>query len=141
MKLVISQVVLHDFITGVEQHVAGCTWNGVLQVIHWKHRMDRFMLSVALRFFLSCSRSLVAVVTTPALTFVIGELQVVVHGGDKLLYDKTPDDRRQVAFAPHLPPEDLDVVICQSERGTTRQRNTGTRQRQQRGANRPAMEG
>lgn len=51
-------------------------------------------------------------VTTLALTFVIGELQVVVHGGNKLLHDETPDDRRQVTFAPHLPPEDLDVVIC-----------------------------
>lgn len=57
-------------------------------------------------------QSLDAMVTTLALTFVIGELQVVVHGGNKLLHDETPDDRSQVAFAPHLPPEDLDVVIC-----------------------------
>lgn len=95
-----------------------------------------------LKVFVSCSQSLVAVVTTLALTFVIGELQVVVHGGNKLLYDKTPDDRRQVAFAPHLPPKDLDVVICpRVKEGQHSQSNTGTPKRQQRGANRPAMEG
>lgn len=60
----------------------------------------------------SYRESLVANVTAVALTFVIGELQIVVHGGDKLLHDKTPDNRCQVAFAPHLPFEDLDVVIC-----------------------------
>ena len=58
-------------------------------------------------------------VTSVALTFVIGELQVVVHGGDKLLHDETPDNRRQVAFAPHLPFEDLDVVICRRAQETT----------------------
>ena len=46
------------------------------------------------------------------LTFVIGELKVVVHGGHKIINDETPDDRRQVTFTPHLPLEDLNVVIC-----------------------------
>lgn len=62
--------------------------------------------------FIFCSLYWVAVGTTLALTFVIGKLQVVVHGSHKLLHDKTPDDRCQVVFAPHLPLKDLDVVIC-----------------------------
>lgn len=49
------------------------------------------------------------------LTFVIGELQIVVHGGHKLLNDETPYDRCQVTFTPHFPVKDLYVVIC---RGT-----------------------
>ncbi len=46
------------------------------------------------------------------LTFVISKLQIVVHGGHKLLNDETPYDRRQVTFTLHLPVEDLNVVIC-----------------------------
>lgn len=96
---------------------------------------------------MSCRESLVAKVTTVTLTFVIGELQIVVHGGDKLLHDETPDNRRQVAFAPHLPFEDLDVVIC--PRVKTKKKNRPQRVRATRGhtdANRelrsgPAMEG
>lgn len=51
------------------------------------------------------------------LTFVIGELQIVVHGGHKLLNDETSYDGRQVTFTPHLPVKHLYVVIC---RGTER---------------------
>lgn len=40
---------------------------------------------------------------TILLTFVIGELQVVVHGGHKLLYNKSPYNRCQVTFTPHFP--------------------------------------
>lgn len=76
--------------------------------------------------FISCRESLVAKITTVALTFVIGELQIVVHGGDKLLHDKTPDNRRQVTFAPHLPFEDLDIVIC--PRVKTKKNQTTTHQ-------------
>lgn len=36
MELVIGHVILHNFITGVKEHVAGCTRYCVLQVIHWK---------------------------------------------------------------------------------------------------------
>ena len=50
------------------------------------------------------------------LTFVISELQIVVHGGHKLLNDETPYDRRQVTFTPHFPVEDLNVVICRGTR-------------------------
>lgn len=32
--LVIGHVILHNFIVGVKEHVAGCTWNCILQVIH-----------------------------------------------------------------------------------------------------------
>lgn len=46
------------------------------------------------------------------LTFVIGKLQIVVHGGHKLVNDKTSDDRCQVTFTPHLPFKDLNVMIC-----------------------------
>lgn len=46
------------------------------------------------------------------LTFVISELQIVVHSGHKLLNDETPYDRCQVTFTPHLPVKDLYVVIC-----------------------------
>lgn len=46
------------------------------------------------------------------LTFVIGKLQVVVHGGHKLLDDETSYDRRQVTFTAHFPVEDLYIVIC-----------------------------
>lgn len=79
---------------------------------------------------MSCRESLVAKVTTVALTFVIGELQIVVHGGNKLLHDKTSDNRRQVAFAPHLPFEDLDIVICprvKTKKTNKRQRVRATR--------------
>lgn len=96
---------------------------------------------------MSCRESLVAKVTTVALTFVIGELQIVVHGGDKLLHDETPDNRRQVAFAPDLPFEDLDVVICprvktkKQKQTTTRQSNARTHRRQHGAETGPAMEG
>lgn len=46
------------------------------------------------------------------LTFVIGELQIVIHGGHKLLDDKTPYDRGQVTFTHDFPVKDLNVVIC-----------------------------
>lgn len=49
------------------------------------------------------------------LTFVIGELQIVVHGGHKLFNDETPHDRCQVTFTLHFPVKDLYEVVC---RGT-----------------------
>lgn len=89
---------------------------------------------------ISCRESLVAKVATVALTFVIGELQIVVHGGNKLLHDETPHNRCQVAFAPHLPFKDLDVVICprvnKHVKATRGRKNTNKE-----AFNRPAMEG
>lgn len=82
--------------------------------------------------------SLVARVTGAALTFVIGELQIVVHGGHELLHHETPDDGRQLAFAPHLPLQDLDVVICPTAKNGSKQRqDTQTKT----GVKGPAMEG
>ena len=41
MELVINNVILHDFIIGVEEYVAGRTWNCVLQVVHCKHKTTK----------------------------------------------------------------------------------------------------
>lgn len=57
------------------------------------------------------------------LTFVIGELQIVVHGGHKLLNDETPYDRCQVALTRNFPVEDLYEVIC---RGTNSKQKDST---------------
>lgn len=45
------------------------------------------------------------------LTFVIGKLQVVVHGGYEFLNDKSPYNRCQVTFTTHFPLKDFNVVI------------------------------
>ena len=48
---------------------------------------------------------------TSPLTFVIGKLQIVVHGGHKLLNDEASHDRSQVTFTRHFSVKDLYVVI------------------------------
>lgn len=45
------------------------------------------------------------------LTLVVGELQVVVHGGHKLLNNITADNRCQVALTPGLPLQHFHVVV------------------------------
>lgn len=46
-----------------------------------------------------------------ALTFIIGELKVVVHGGYKLLHKEAPDARRQALLTSDLTAQDICVEI------------------------------
>lgn len=46
-----------------------------------------------------------------ALTFIIGKLEVVIHGGDKLLHKEAPDAGSQVFLAFHLTLQHISVEI------------------------------
>lgn len=46
-----------------------------------------------------------------ALTFIIGKLKVVIHGGDKLLHEEAPDARRQVLLTSDLAAQNIRVEI------------------------------
>lgn len=46
-----------------------------------------------------------------ALTFIIGKLKVVIHGGHKLLHKEAADARRQVLLTPDLTAQNIRVEI------------------------------
>lgn len=103
VEAVILHVLLHHLIFRVKQHVTGRARSSVLRIVHWK-RIQKDVSAVEKPLPGGPSAA-------GALTFVIGKLEVVIHGGYKLLHKEAPDARRQVLLTSDLTAQDIRVEI------------------------------
>lgn len=108
VEAIILHVLLHHLIFRVKQHVTGRARSSVLHVVHWNTLRNSISAVHKPRSRRPSSAS--------ALTFIIGKLKVVIHGGHKLLHKEAPDARRQALLTPDLTVQNIRVEICRRRR-------------------------
>lgn len=100
---VIRHVLLHHLVVGVKQHVAGRAGSRPLCVVHCKRSQDDARQDKSNK-----SDSLIVVT---ALTFIIGKLEVVIHGGYEFLHEEPANAGSQVLLAFHFTFQRVDIEI------------------------------
>lgn len=103
VEAIILHILPHHLIFRVKQHVAGRARRSVLRIVHCKRGQ----------------KDVKAAERPPsggapaagALTFIVGKLKVVIHGGYKLLHKEAPDARRQVLLTSDLAAQNIGVEI------------------------------
>lgn len=105
VEAIILHILQHHLVFRVKQQVTGRTWSSVLHVVHW--REDRTGSAPPQKPPSGSRRASPA----GALTFIIGKLKVVIHGGYELLHEEAADARRQVPLTSDLTVQNIRVEI------------------------------
>lgn len=120
VKAIVRYVLLHHLVFGVKQHVTGCTRCSVLYVIHCKvSQNNASYINVSHKMFSKEVCKVILIVPT----FIIGKLEVVIHGGYKLLHKETSNAGRQAILAFYLTLQHISVKIWEKQGGEIEQKS------------------